>query len=533
MSGHVRLAALGLVIFALALSTGTSVLAQGPSPQTGGTLVYGIRQEPSTTDPHGSAAAVAQRVLASMYDSLVFMTPRGQILPWLAESWEVTPDAKIYTFKLRRDVKFHDGTRFNAAAVKFNLDRILDPATRSTSAISALGPYARTEVVDEFTARVVFKESYAPFLYAASTAFLGIVSPAAARRWGVDFVKHPTGSGPFKFESMVPADNITMVRNAEYRWPPKGFFKNTGPAYLDKVIVKTIPEASTRVATLQNGETNAIEPVPEKDVASLAHSKGYRVLKAPYPGGPRMVFLNTKKFPTDDLAVRRAILYAFNADQMVRTLLFSVHTAAKTPLTPGSVGYDKSLEGMYSYDPEKAKSLLTEAGWTPGADGIRTKGGRRLVMEQHIIANVGQEGPSEFLQGQLRDVGIQADIKSLARGAWYEGINRGDHNLVPLFYIYGDPDLMRGLYHSARIPFNWSHVSDPTLDRDLEEAYRSADINKRIPIYRRVQRRVMELALLLPLYNEFNLVGIRAEVRGMLFDPTAYPLFYDVWIEKK
>jgi peptide/nickel transport system substrate-binding protein len=210
-----------------------------------------------------------------------------------------------------------------------------------------------------------------------------------------------------------------------------------------------------------------------------------------------------------------------------------VHTAAKTPLTPGSVGYDKSLESMYAYDPEKAKSLLTEAGWTPGADGIRTKGGRRLVMEQHIIANIGLDGPAEFLQGQLRDVGIQADIKSLARAAWYEGINRGDHNLVPLFYIYGDPDLLRGLYHSTRIPFNWSHVSDAGLDRDLEEAYRSADINKRIPIYRRVQRRVMELALLLPLYNEFNLVGIRTDVRGMLFDPTAYPLFYDVWIEKK
>jgi peptide/nickel transport system substrate-binding protein len=533
MVRRVRLAAVALLALALVAPPGSPARAQGPSPRTGGTLVYGIRQEPSTTDPHGSAAAVAQRVLASMYDNLVFMTPRGQFLPWLAESWQVSPDAKVYTFRLRRDVKFHDGTRFNAAAVKFSLDRIIDPATKSTSAISALGPYDRTDVVDEFTARVYFKESYAPFLYAASTPFLGIISPTAARKWGVDFNKHPVGSGPFKFDSMVPADNITMVRYPEYRWPPKGFFTNTGPAYIDRVVVKTIPEASTRLATLENGETNAIEPVPEKNVAAMARDKRFRVLKAPYPGAPRLVFLNVKKFPTDDLAVRKAVLYAFNQDLMVRTLLFSVHTPAKTPLTPATAGYDKSLASMYPYDPEKAKSLLEEAGWRAGADGIRAKGGRRLVLDEFIIANIGLEEPAQFLQGQLRDIGVQLDIKSMARAAWYEGINKGDHNLVPLFYIYDDPDLLRGLYHTTRIPFNWSHVSDAGLDRDLEEAYKIPDMSKRIQIYKRVQAKVMELALVLPLYNEFNLVGIRTEVKGMLFDPTAYPLFYDVWIDKK
>jgi peptide/nickel transport system substrate-binding protein len=188
---------------------------------------------------------------------------------------------------------------------------------------------------------------------------------------------------------------------------------------------------------------------------------------------------------------------------------------------------------MYSYDPEKAKSLLEEAGWRAGADGIRAKGGRRLVLDEFIIANIGLEEPAQFLQGQLRDIGVQVDIKSMARAAWYEGINKGDHNLVPLFYIYADPDLLRGLYHTKLIPFNWSHVSDAGLDRDLEEAYKTPDLPKRIQIYKRVQAKVMELALTLPLYNEFNLVGIRSEVKGMLFDPTAYPLFYDVWIDKK
>ncbi len=535
MSGHARLLAVCLLVaLALAAPMGTSALVEaGPSPQAGGTLTYGIRQEPSTTDPAGSAAAVAQRVLASMYDSLIFMTPRGQFLPWLAESWEVSPDAKVYTFKLRRDVKFHDGTRFNAAAVKFSLDRIIDPATRSTSAISALGPYDHTDVVDEFTARVYFKDSYAPFMYAASTSYLGMVSPTAARKWGVDFIKHPVGSGPFKFDSMVPTDNITMVRNPEYRWPPKGYFKNTGPAYLDKIVIRTIPEDSTRMATLQNGETNAIEPVPEKNVAQLAQGKRFRVLRAAYPGAPRMVFLNIKKPPTDELAVRRAILYALNQDLMVRTLFFSVHTPAKTPLTPSTSGYDKSLESMYPYDPEKAKNLLEEAGWRLGSDGVRVKGGRRLVLDEFIIPNVGNEGPAEFLQSQLRDIGMQMDIRAMARAAWYEGINRGDHNLVPLFYIYADLDLLRGLYHSTRIPFNWSHVTDASLDKDLEDAYKTADFSKRVEIYRRVQRKVMDLALMLPLYNEFNLVGIRSEVKGMLFDPAAYPLFYDVWIEKQ
>lgn len=514
-----------------------STPAQAPAaatpaqPKPGGQLTLGIRQEPSSLDPQGSANTSSQRALAHLYDSLIFMTNDGQFKPWLATKWEISPDGKVYTFTLREGVKFHDGTPFTAEAVKVTMDRIFDPETGSTSAKSAIGPYDKTEVVDPKTVKIHLKTPYSPLLNSLSQSFFGIVSPEAVKKSGnKNFGKAPVGTGPFKFEKMVPQDHIALVKNPDYNWPPEGVFKHTGPAYLDRIIIKTIPENQTRLTTLQNGEANVIEPVPEQDVESLAKDKNLYVMSKVYPGAGRIMFLNTQKFPTDDVAVRRAILQAVDTSALVKTLFSGQHEVGRGPLTPSTMGYNKKFETTYTFDVEKSKQTLEAAGWRAGADGIRAKDGKKLELVFYNIANAGQDGPAEFVQAQLRQVGIQVTIKSLARAAWYEGINKGEHNLVALIFFYNEPDVLRLIYHSKNIPFNWSHLKDTEMDKQLEAAYQENDQAKRVAMYEQIQQKIMDHANVLPLFYEKNILGVSKKLQGIVFDPTAYPLFYDAYL---
>lgn len=501
----------------------------GPKP--GGTLILGIRQEPSSLDPQGSANAVAQRPLSNLYDSLVWLTPEGEVKPWLATSWEVSDDGKVFTFQLRKDVKFHDGTPFTAEAVQVTLDRISDPDIKSTSAKSAIGPYDHTEIVDDYTVKIHMKAPYGPMFYALSQAYLGIVSPTAVQKYGnKDFLKYAVGTGPFMLEEYVPQDHITLVRNPDYHWAPEGVFENQGPAYLDKIIIRTIPEASTRLAALLNDEVNVIEPAPYQELQTLEQDPNYYVVKQMHAGTGRFLFMNTKKFPTDDVNVRRAIIYAIDNEAIRDLIFFGAHPAGRAPLTPATPGYDPRFENIYTYDPAKASQLLEEAGWQMGSNGIRVKDGKPLELVFYVIAqNPDEQAMAEFVQGQLRQVGIDAKLNSVARAAWYEGLYAGDHNLVVLFLIYGDPDALRLVYNTGAA-FNFSLWSDPETDRLLEEGFTESDPAKRFEIYGKVQDIVMDQALVATLVYENNLLGISKNVQGITFDITAYPIFYGVYI---
>src|SRR5262249_14013034 len=234
-----------LVITMLAaslLSPGAlAVAADAP----GGTIVLGLDQEPPTLDPHASPSAVTYQIIASAPESLRDRGPDGKLVPWLAESWTTSRDGRSVTFKLRRDVRFHDGTPFNADAVKFNFDRIVDPKFKAGGARAALAGYAGSKVLDEHTVQVSFETPYAPFLNAAASGVLSMVSPKAVRETGDLVNTRPVGSGPFMIKDYVAKDHTTMVRYPAYaRKAP--WSDRSGPAHLEAVVWKFIPEAGTR-----------------------------------------------------------------------------------------------------------------------------------------------------------------------------------------------------------------------------------------------------------------------------------------------
>ncbi len=500
-----------------------------PTTPTVRRLVYGLTLAPSGIDPHVNASAELGIPLTSVYDTLVYQDPEtGKFVPGLAESWEISEDGRAYTFHLRRDVKFHDGTPFNAEAVKANLDRIADPDTRSQKAVFMLGPYERTEVVDEYTVVIHLRQPYAPLLDSLSQVYLGIASPAALAKWGADYQFHQVGTGPFRFVEYIPNDHLTLARNPDYRWGPS-VFANRGPAHLDEIIFRFYTDPATRAPALEAGEVDVMGEVPPLEARRLTQSERFRLYAVPIPGQPLQFFLNTARPPTDDLRVRQALLYATDRQAIVKTIFGGMSPVAYGPLTRVTLGYDPAVEAMYPYDPQRAEALLDEAGWRL-VDGVRRKDGQPLRLEGVIMGFGHVPEVVQLLQAQWRQLGIELAVQQVPYGTLLEAGRSGAVHMLPFFLSGTDPDLLRTFYHSEAA-FNWSKIADPEMDAWLEQAARTTDLAERRALYSQVQRRIMEQALILPIRDYVNLNVANARIQGLRFDARGwFPWLIDVSI---
>lgn len=512
---------------------GGTACSVSPS-SSGGSIVYGLTLTPSGIDPHIDASSELGIPLTSVYDPLVWLTPDGTFVPGLAKSWEVSEDGLVYTFRLREDVTFHDGTPFNAEAVRFSLDRIADPETQSRKARGMLGPYDRTEIVDDATVRVHFEEPYAPFLASLSTVYLAMVSPAAVDEWGDEYQFHQVGTGPFVFEEYVPKDHLTLVRNPEYDWAPS-FMGHEGAARLEKVTFRFYTDPATRVLALESDEADVMGEIPPQDAVRLDEDLDYELMPVPVPGQPLQFFMNTRRTPLDDLRVRRALIYAVNRPAIVETVFKAYSRVAYGPLNRSTPGYDPAVEGTYAYDPEKAVELLEEAGWTDtDGDGIRDRDGQPLSLETILmgwgyIPEVGQ-----MLQDQLKQVGVGVDSRQTTFSNALGDVADGSYHLVPFLFSNSDPDILRTTFHSSNVDggFNWSKVSDGQLDAWLEEGKQALSEAERMEIYAQIQQHIMEQAMILPIRDYVNLNAASDDVKDLRYDRQGwFPWLYDVSVE--
>jgi peptide/nickel transport system substrate-binding protein len=517
-----------VAVFVLSLPL-SALSASGP--QQGGTLVYTLDGSPDRLDPNLSGLRPSQIVFFQIFDPLVVRDPKdASIKPWLATSWTVSPDGKTYLFHLRPGVKFHDGTPFDAAAVKFNFDRTHNPALGARCGGCAVGFYESADVVDASTVRIHLKSAWAPFLDAASL-FYRMVSPAGVRKVGdQDFGQHPVGSGPFRFVEWVPNDRVVLERNPDYAWPSP-IFQHQGPAYLERLVFRIVPEPSTRVSSLQAGEVQVTTAVSPQDFQRLAHDPRFKPIVGLAPGSPYSWPMNVTKTPTDDLAVRQAIEYGINRDLIARVAYgpfqaFGAYRPAYTLLSPVTWGYDKSSE-IYRYDPAKAKALLDGAGWKPGADGVRAKGNQRLTL----VFNAWEHGIPELVQSELRSIGFDVQIGIYDALTVNEDQRKGESNLSPLPGARTDPDVLSAFLHSRNVGgggFNFSFVKDPTFDRMLDDGATEVNPARRKQIYGEIQRYAMEKAYMLPITTRDNVSLETAKVSGLRFDATGFfPWLYD------
>jgi peptide/nickel transport system substrate-binding protein len=528
--GGAAVGALGAGSFLAACGSGSGSSAVTGAPSD--TLTVGAYQEPDTLDPGATGLILSSLIVSGIFDPLVWWlpTPDGgkQLYPGLATSWQASPDAMSYTFKLRQDVDFHDGTHFTADAVKATFDHIVDPATKSRSAKGALGQYKETRIIDDYTVEVHFSQPNAAFLHEMTTIMFGIASPAALKQYGpTGFGSHPVGTGPFKFQEYVTQDHISLVQNPAYKWGPSAFGP-PGPAKLKNLNFKILLDATARYNALRTGQLQLAWNLNPSDIHSVRNTSGLTHYNVPSTGQPYGFPINVKKGPTDDIRVRQAINLAVDQDTLNKTVLQGAYEAAHNVLTPSTPGYNKADDAMYAYDPAKAKALLDQAGWTAAGSGTRTKNGQPLELEILIQSSNGFDLPTQYVVGQLKAVGISAKTSSqpfLTAAASY---NQGVQNLSAIFYYDVDPYLLNNLVTTEQIPsgFNWAHYSDPSVDSGITHANAVVDDTARTAQYQQITHTLMEAAIFLPLWNVSGVFSAASNLTGLHFGVTGYPFFH-------
>lgn len=522
-------AALALSLAATACSGASGSSGQArTAPRSGGHLGFALPSDPGCVDPQQATTSEALYTARTFVDSLTDQNPKtGQIVPWIARSWDVSPDASQYTFTLREDATFADGTPVDAKAVKANLDAIVALGAKSMLGAGFLQGYRSTEVVDPYTAKVTFDGPNAQFLQATSTATLGLLAPAslklpADRRCTAKLI----GSGPFTLDGYTPNTSVELTGRDSYAWGST-LWKRSGAAYLDKLTFKIVPEAGVRGGSLASGQIDATAGVAPQDQTTLA-SQGLTLLARANPGVPVALSANTARPLTKDPAVRRALQTAVNRAEVVRTVLSPSYLPATSALSSTTGGYADHTK-LLAYDPARAKSTLDYAGWLPGPDGIRVKDGRKLSLKVILGANFGpNQSVLELIQQQLRKSGIGLDLKLLSLPDYQQARGAGDYDLAWGNGTRNDPDVLRTAFSGKLL--NLGRIADPQLERTLDAQAAASDPGKRAALVATAQRRVLEQGYQIPVFEMASVYGISKKVHGLTLDSTSYPLFHDTWL---
>lgn len=473
--------------------------------QTADALIYGLTLAPSGIDPHRHQSSELGIPLRQVYDTLVYRHPETlAFVPGLAASWTLSDDGLRYVFRLRDDVTFHDGTPFNAQAVAANLDRITAPETASQRAIFMLGPYEGYEIIGAHTIALRLSQPYAPLLDSLAQVYLGMASPQAIEQYPAgDYQFHQVGTGPYRFVSYQPGDSIILERNPAYAWGPD-FYQIDNPP--ERLEFRFFTDAPTRALALTSGDAHIMGEIPPRDAQRLASDPAISLHPVNVPGQPLQFLFNTAQAPTDERAIRQALLYATDRPTLVNALFPADTNIAWGPLSSTMLGYDPSVAGRYAYEPEAARERLAEAGY---ADGLRL---RMLVPPWSSLPDV-----ALILQDQWRALGIETELVPVANfPALLAEIEAGAYHLVP-FNAFGlDPALLNSFYHSAGAN-NYGKLNDPELDALLDAATREIDPQGRLNLIADIQAHILDEAYVLPLRERRNLNASRG-LRGLRFD---------------
>ncbi len=532
---NVRLLAVLLIVVIVAVAAYV-YYAQPPATQIteqsryGGTLIIAIQDEGTTygygLDPTYTTLGFPfqSAIFHELFDGLTIRDFDGTVKPDLATKWE-QPDAVTYVFYLRQGVKFHDGTPFNATAVKVSFERTLDGSKPSNLARGRFAGIKSIDIVDNFTVKITLRAPD-PFFLEAVASHSGIPSPSAMAKWGAEFGFHPVGSGPFKFVEWTSKDHVTMDAFTDY-W--------AGRPYLDRIVVKVVPDQSVQVVGLEKGEYNLIWTLPDF-VSKLKQDK------VPIQDGGYSKFnvlsinLNaTNSIPQlQDKRVRQAINYAINRKALVDSLEAGYATPAITMVLPTWDWWNPSLKTFPDAgDVAKAKALLSEAGYPNGFE-----------VELLTSTYQGFDKIATIVQQQLAQVGIKATIKSVEFAVEANILIRYQKWQLSIHDVnIASRSRLRDFYHSAALVpngFNLQSVKDPELDGILNKLLSESDTAKAKTLSDDAQRRILENAYGAPLYYPSKIFAVTPNVKDWKVHPDPWYIYvaslkalgFDAWIDK-
>ena len=488
-----------------------------------GDIIITYKDDVSTLDPAIGYDWQNWSIIKSLFDGLMDYKPgTTELVPDLAESYEISNDGKTFTFKLRSGAKFHNGREVIADDVKYSIERVLDPATQSPGA-GFFGSIASIDVVDPHTIKFELSRPDATFLHVMAINFAHVVPKEAVDEFGADFGHHPVGSGAFKLREWALGQRLVIERNADY-------WKADTPKF-DSVTFEFGQEPTVALLRLQKGEVDilgdSIPPAQFLEVKDDPQYKGQIVEGGQLHTG--YVTMNVKTKPFDDVRVRKAVNMAINKDRIVR-IINNRAVPANQPLPPSMPGYIKDFAG-YAYDPEGAKKLLADAGL---ADGFSTE----------LYAYNTDPNPriAQAIQQDLAAIGINAELKSLAQATV---IAAGGDGSAPMIWSGGmgwiadfpDPSNfygpILGCGGAVQGGWNWSWYCNEELDKLATEADAITDparAEERYKLWSDIYAKLMEDAPWAPVFNEqrFTMRSKRMAGEDALYvDPVHIPVHYD------
>lgn len=539
MAPRLALAA-GITVAPFALAA--PAFGQGKeTPVSGGELIFGVTTEPACFNPQRSQQQNSYILIRNFVDSLVAKGEGGKFLPWLAKEWSIAPDGKTYVFKLRDDVTFHDGTKFDAEAVKFNFDFNKNPANTS-SAGQLLQALDKVEVVSPTEVRLTLTRPDSALLESIASIRLGILSPKALQSGDGLCSGGPAlaATGPFLFENYTRGQGITLAKNKAYNWGP-GYAAHQGPAYLDRATIRFLPEYAVRAGALSSGQVDVIEGVQPTDIGLFKDQPGFQYLVG--PAGAQTAFTLNVNYtipPATDVNVRRALRDGADISALVKSVYLGTVPRAWSNIGPDNFFYNKALKDSWGNDVAGANKRLDEAGWTGrDAEGFRTKDGQRLTIEvgypQPFVRD-NRDVLIQAVQAQLRkNLGFDLKLRIITSGEWAQQRDKGTWTIYPNTYLPADAaqELQGNIGREGFIK-PVADKGDQHLFGLIDGALASTDLEEKKRLVDAAQKYAVDQGIIVPLFSANYQLAAKDKVRGLSFEPQldSPSNLYDVWIAK-
>ncbi|MBA2666283.1 MAG: glutathione ABC transporter substrate-binding protein [Trueperaceae bacterium] len=473
-------------------------------------LIVGQGADAVSLSPHQTNDQPSARVMRQIYDTLVVQTEELELVPGLAESWEQIDDL-TWEFSIRQGVTFHDGTPLMASDVKWTLDRLRNPETGAPAAF-LVGFIDEIEVVDDHTVRITTKNPFVPMLAHLAHTATSILSEDAVTAAGEDYgTSVVIGTGPFSFVSWETASQIVLERNEDW-WG--------GEVLPAEVVFRPITEGTVRSIELETGGIDIAYSLEPRDSARMADQPRIRLFEVETLSTNYIGF-NAQKEPFDDVRVRQAINYALDSEIIVDVVYEGQGIVANSPISPQVFGAHQDLE-PYGYDPERARTLLAEAGY---ADGFSTT---LWTNDNPLRIQI-----AEIAQAQLGEVGIQVDVQVLEWSTYLAETAAGNHDMFILGWVTVTADADYGLYalfHSSQFgsPGNRTFWSNDRVDELLDQGRATEDADERMAIYREAQEIIAEEAPWIFLLITVETNGTRDNIEGFVAHPAGHHRLYNV-----
>ena len=470
-------------------------------------LIVLTGSDASTFDPHFCTDSATEIFNKNMYNNLVGFNSAMELQPELSEQWSISDDGLTWTFKLRQDVKFHDGTPFNAEAVKTTFERVLDEATGSPRR-SVLAAISDIEAVDDYTVAITTETQTGALLQQLAHPVAAIISPEALETYGDDYSQHPVGTGPYKFVEWKVGEELVLERNSDYY---------DGAPAVEQLLFRVVPEDATRALLLQSNQADVAMRLPVTEIERLKEQPDITISESDTVM-TMYVALNNSKGALQDVRVRQALNYAVDKDVIVNDILDGMAAAADSPISLDTWGHADTM--TYPQDAEKAKALLAEAGYPDGIElELWTPVGRYLMDVQ----------VSENLQAQWAKAGITVNIRQWEFQALMEEIKKGEFEMILLGWSPSTGDADQGLYpvfHSSQFPPNSNRAfyDNQEVDALLEDAKKEIDPDKRAELYKQAQQIIMDEAPWTFLYYPKQALAYRSNISGIEILPTEHIL---------